>query len=271
MRPEYPFVYLDAELPLLYAHRGYSKRAPENTLAAFEAARSAAIPGVELDVHRARSGELVVIHDFNLKRITGEDLVVEECDLSTLRSLDAGAWFGASFAGERIPLLSEVFDTLADAVYYDVEIKSRGVEDHGLASALVELIRAKRLAHRCLISSFNPYAVRAAKRLALEIPTAIIYSNDREIVPFLRHGEGRFISGCQVLKPDFRKITPWGMFVNQRLLGYPVITWTVDDVRLAERLLRCGATGLISNDPEPLLPLTEGDWRSRFRAVRRDR
>ena len=263
MRPEYPLVYLDAHVPLLYAHRGYSKRAPENTLAAFGAALSASIPGVELDVHRCRSGELVVVHDFNLKRISGEDLVVEECDLPTLRSLDAGAWFGAPFTGERIPLLSEVFDTLADRVYYDIEIKSRAVDDSGLASALVELVRTRRLAHRCLISSFNPYAIRAAKRLAPEIPTAIIYSNGREIVPFLRHGEGRFISGCQVLKPDYRKITPAGMFINRRMLGYPVITWTVDEPAIARRLLARGVTGLISNDPGPLLSLTEGDLRSR--------
>jgi len=271
VRPEYLSVYLDAHVPLLYAHRGYSKRAPENTLAAFAAALSASIPGVELDVHRARSGELVVIHDFNLKRITGEDLIVEECDLPTLRSLDAGAWFGAPFAGERIPLLSEVLDTLSDRVYYDIEIKSRAVDDSSLASALVGLIRAKRLTRRCLISSFNPYALRAAKRLAPEIPTAVIYSNDREILPFLRHGEGRFISGCQVLKPDRRKITPVGMFVNQRMLGYPVITWTVDDAGVADRLLKRGVTGLISNDPEPLLALTEGDWRHRKRVGRRDR
>ncbi len=270
MRPEQLSAHLDAQLPLLFAHRGYAKRAPENTLAAFAAARSASIPGVELDVHRARSGELVVVHDFNLKRITGEDLLVEECDIATLKSLDAGAWFGERFRGERLPLLSELFDALADTVYYDIEIKSRLREDDGLAQELVGLIRGRRLARRCLISSFNPYAIRAARRLAPEIPTAIIYSSDREVLPFLRHGEGRFISGCPILKPDFRKVTPMGMFLNQRVLGYPVITWTVDEPETAERLLERGVAGLISNDPAPLLALTEGGSRSRSRAERRD-
>ena len=86
----------------------------------------------------------------------------------------------------------------------------------------------------------------------------VIAVNDREVPFFLRHGEGRFISSCQVLKPDYRKVTAFGMFVNQRILGYPVIAWTVDDPEAARIAIARGATGLISNDPANLLSLTRG-------------
>lgn len=252
-----PAIYAGAQLPLLFAHRGYSSRAPENTLSAFRAARDAGIPGVELDVHRCASGELVVIHDHNLERLSGTQGIVEKEDWKRLKTLDVGGSFASRFKGERIPLLEEVFEELGDSVYYDIEIKNEGDEPGPLERDLIDLIRSHRLADRSLISSFNPYTIRMVKSIDGSIPTAIIYSSDRS-VPFpLRHGEGRFISHCDVLKPSKKKMKPWPLFINQMLLGYPVITWTVDSPDLAARILKFNVTGVISNDPEPMLELSE--------------
>lgn len=257
-----PAVYEDARLPLLFAHRGYSSRAPENTLAAFRAARDAKIPGVELDVHRCATGEIVVIHDHELDRLSGTTGLVERESWESLRALDVGSSFSADFKGERIPLLEEVFDELGDSVYYDIEVKNRGDDEPGpLERDLVDLIRAHSLSGRCMISSFNPYPLKLAKTLAPEIPTAIIYSNDRSVPFILRRGEGRFISGCDVLKPSKNKMKPWPLFFNQMLMGYPIITWTVDSVEAASRLLKLNATGIVSNDPEPMLALPEYGYR----------
>lgn len=251
-----PAVYEGASLPLLFAHRGYSSRAPENTLAAFAEARRAGIPGVELDVHRCATGELVVIHDHELGRLAGVEGTVEKESWSSLRALDVGSSHSSAHAGERIPLLEEVFDLLGDQVYYDIEIKNRGDSEPGpLERDLVDLIHSRGLVGRCLVSSFNPYPIRLFKSLDKAIPTAIIYSSERGVPFVLRRGEGRFVSGCDVLKPDKRKMKPWPLFINQMVMGYPVITWTVDDVDLAERLLALNITGIISNDPEPMLHL----------------
>ena len=97
---------------LLFGHRGYSAIAPENTLAAFRSLIDHQIPGVELDVHLSRDGNVVVIHDGNLKRTTGKDSLVQECTAAQIRTLDAGLWFGEKFKGEKIPLLGEVFALL---------------------------------------------------------------------------------------------------------------------------------------------------------------
>lgn len=256
-RARNPAIFDGARLPLLFAHRGYSSRAPENTIAAFAAAREAGIPGVELDVHRCATGELVVIHDHDLRRLSGTDGVVEREGLASLRKLDVGSWFDGSFAGERIPLLEEIFETLGESVYYDIEIKNREDEPGPLERELVDLIRDRGLARRCLVSSFNPYTIRLVKALDAQLPTAIIYSSDPS-VPFpLRHGEGRFIAHCDVLKPSMKKMKPWPLFINQMLMGYPVITWTVDSPEVAEHILKLNVTGVISNDPAPLLALPE--------------
>lgn len=250
-------IYPGARLPLLFAHRGYSSRAPENTLAAFDAARKAGIPGIELDVHRCASGELVVIHDHDLARLTGHTGTVEEESWSSLSKLDAGSWKGDRFRGERIPLLSEVFDLLDGELYFDIEIKSRGDAPGPLENQLVELIRKRGLSDRCIISSFDPRTIALTKKLAPEIPTAIIYSGERWVPVGLRHGQGRYISHCSILKPHHAKVRPLPQLLNSTIMGYPVITWTVDDLEVAKRCLRAGATGLISNDPEPLRSLPE--------------
>src|SRR4029453_13086438 len=92
--------------PLVLGHRGASADAPENTLAAFRLARAQGADGVELDVRRCATGEVVVIHDGDARRTAGAPLRIAEAPLAALRALDAGAWKGERFRGERIPLLA---------------------------------------------------------------------------------------------------------------------------------------------------------------------
>src|SRR5512138_815337 len=89
--------------PLVLGHRGASADAPENTLAAFRLALEQGADGVELDVWRCRTGEVVVLHDEDTRRVAGSPLRVREATLAELRALDVGAWKGPGFRGERIP------------------------------------------------------------------------------------------------------------------------------------------------------------------------
>src|SRR2546423_620647 len=96
--------------PLLWAHRGASAEAPENTLAAFSLAHEQGADGVELDAQRCASGEVVVLHDDSLVRTTGFGALVTHASWSVMRTLDAGSWKSERFRGERIPLLAEVLE-----------------------------------------------------------------------------------------------------------------------------------------------------------------
>jgi glycerophosphoryl diester phosphodiesterase len=235
--------------PYLFAHRGYSKIAPENTLAAFQEALSRKIPGVELDIHLCRSGELVVTHDDNLIRVTGTDGIVENLDYSEMKKLDAGKWKDSKFTGERLPLLQDVFDLLGSNVYYDIEIKSRKTARTGIETKLFELIKLYKLEERCIVSSFNPMPLKYFKQSSSQIPTAIIYSVTDELPWYLRHGEGKWIASADILKPEYVKINKTSMFVNNTIGRRPILPWTIDDPEEAARLISLGVNGIISNDP----------------------
>src|SRR4029077_5147965 len=96
--------------PLVIAHRGASGTCPENTLAGFRRAAELGAPMVELDVQLTRDGEGVVIHDVTLDRTTDGSGPVADHPRAEIERLDAGAWFGPTFRGERVPTLARVLD-----------------------------------------------------------------------------------------------------------------------------------------------------------------
>lgn len=242
----------NAPRPLVFAHRGYSSRAPENTMAAFRAAATNGVAGIELDIHRCRSGELVVSHDENLKRVTGREVTIADADLDAIRELDAGSWFSPEFASERIPLLREVLVEFSRTFYFDIEIKHHTNHDDSLETDLGRMILEFGIVGRTVVSSFDPLAIGHFKRLFPTIPTAIIYSSHKDVPALLRLGEGRFLSLCDALKPHFRRVSSFTAFFDRKIGHYPIIPWTVDDPGEARRLVELGVDGVISNDPAAL-------------------
>lgn len=236
--------------PFIFGHRGYSSRAPENSMAAFRECKAAGIPGLELDVHLTSDGGVVIIHDHSLERTAGAPGRVEEKTLEELCRLDIGSWYSPQFAEERIPSLRSLFEAFGDVFYYDIELKDEVHGDSGLAAAVLAEIRRAGLAHRCFISSFNPYPLMQVKKLEPKVPTAIIYSTDKGVPPILRHGLGRFIAAADIQKPAYRQAGPAVSSWFRKVEGRMVIPWTVDDAETGKRLLAGGADGLISNDPE---------------------
>ncbi len=245
----------DFPKPLLFAHRGLSSVCPENTMAAFRAAREAGIPGIELDVHLTKDGKLVVFHDDTTQRIVAgsggptEAISIEGADYAALSGLDIGVWKGPAFAGERMPLLGDVLEEFGATQYFDIEIKSRTAGDTGLERLLAKAIADQRMEGRCLVSSFNPFALRRFKAFSPDIPTAVIWSRSTELYWFLRHGEGRWIGKVDALKPE------QGLLRRKRILASlrpPLLPWTVDSRADAQKLIAFGAAGIISNRPRDL-------------------
>jgi glycerophosphoryl diester phosphodiesterase len=257
----HPAILPDFPRPLLFAHRGLSSRFPENTLAAFKAAKDRGVPGIELDVHLAQGGRLLVFHDDTTRRIPG-GLVhqVETADFDVLRSLDIGAWKGPQFSGQTMPLLDEVLEELGKDMYFDIEIKSRTIKDDGLEARLAACLKAHAMKQRCIVSSFNPFSLRRFKTLESGIPTALIWTDRTELHWFLRRGEGRLIAGVDILKPERhlapRIFAPRILAPLQLRRALPVLPWTVDQADEGASLLELGALGLISNDPEIHIPAT---------------
>jgi len=240
--------------PLVFAHRGVSSEAPENTMAAFALAKEKGIPGVELDIHLTADGKLVVIHDHSTKRVApGTDLNLEASTVAELKKVDIGSWKGAQFKAERPPLLSELFEELGKDLYFDVEIKSGKADDRGLEAALVKVLADSGMdASSIIVSSFNPFAIKRFKALCPTVPTAIIYCIDKGVPWYLRHGEGRWIAGADVLKPKYTQATSAGLAWSRLVGGRAMIPWTIDDPAEAARVLAIGCAGVISNMPHRL-------------------
>ncbi len=243
--------------PLLLGHRGCSKAAPENTLAAFQKLLENRIPGVELDVQLCKSGEIIVLHDLNLQRTAGLNAPACEMELKAIKELDAGSWFDESFADEKIPTMDEVFDLLGQKMFYDIEIKNAGKTSGELERKLIDMIRKRNLQKHVVVSSFNPFAVREVRKIAPELNTAIIYSNSKSLPWYLHNGEGRYLCKPNTLKPDSRKLNRFTVFAEKKLRGYNIMTWTVDNISAAEKLMALGVDGIISNVPEKLIQLFE--------------
>ncbi len=231
--------------PLVLGHRGASAEAPENTLAAFRLAMVQGADGVELDVWRCATGEVVVVHDENLSRVAGAPLRVPDSPLAALRALDVGAWKGERFRGERIPLLAEVLDALPGAVV-NVELKSRDGRDLSLAHAAADVIWKKGAGSRVVVSSFD-WRLLAAFRLASpDVAAGLLFDGTRawRLRTFLgiRTLRPAAVHPDRALATDAR-IRRW----SER--GLAVNVWTVDEPADAERLARAGAAALITNTP----------------------
>lgn len=238
--------------PVLFAHRGCSLKAPENTMSAFELAKEYGIPGIELDVQMCKSGELIVFHDFNFSRIGGRDEKTTDLTWAEIRTLDAGKALEGVYVEEKIPLLSEVFEHFGSAFIFDIEIKHRDRTPHAIEEKVVQLIRQFDLSGRCVVSSFNPFSIKEIHAIAPSIPTAIIYAKDAEVPAALRRGGGRFLASPVILKPHMDQVNKWTMFHRNKIGGYPVIPWTVDTREEAAALLSLGVSGIVSNCPEEL-------------------
>ena len=165
---------LAAHLPLVAAHRGASRFAPENTMASFQKAVALGARAIELDVRLTADDEVVVVHDHGLRRTTTGQGQVGDRTWSEVRALDAGSRFDSAFADERVPRLDDVLSWAKDRVWLNIELKPATGDDGRLARRVVDVVRDLSMTDGCLVMSFDHVAVEAAKAMAPEILGLVI-------------------------------------------------------------------------------------------------
>ena len=237
--------HLPVSRPLVLGHRGASADAPENTMAAFRLALEQGADGVELDVWRCGTGEVVVHHDADTLRTAGQARRISSASFGELRRLDVGAWKGERFRGERIPLLAEVLEALPGAAV-NIELKSSGLPHLALARAVLRVMLDAVAEERCIVSSFD-YAVLGAFRVAAPaVASGVLFAADR-------YWRARELAGTLLLRP--RAVHPERTLMTPERArawaarGLAVNVWTVDDPEEVERLCRLGAAAVITNRP----------------------
>lgn len=152
----------------LIAHRGYSSKYPENTLASIEAALSAGAKFVECDIQMMADDEFILMHDNNLKRSSGINKSVFSLTSSTIRNFQADYYsvFSGQFSGIKITLLDHalsLFKQFPDATFL-IEIKEDSLNEYGVEHVMKKLLsQLKSIKDRCYIISFNTEAIEYTK------------------------------------------------------------------------------------------------------------
>ncbi|SDL37936.1 glycerophosphoryl diester phosphodiesterase [Geoalkalibacter ferrihydriticus] len=222
----------------LWAHRGASACAPENTLAAFRLAEAQGADGVELDVHLSRDATPLVIHDDTLERTTNGRGAVADMGTRELRRLDAGRWFSPAFSREPIPLLVEVLEWAADRVALNLELKNRRTGE-------VVLRLLNDYPHcKVLVSSFDHRLLKTLRSAAPQLPLGFLCESR-----FWRLALRRAIAaGAHSLHPR-QDLVSASLVRAVRDAGLAIYPWTVDETKRAGKLLRLGVDGLFTNQP----------------------
>jgi glycerophosphoryl diester phosphodiesterase len=233
--------------PLIIAHRGSSASAPENTLAAFLLAAEQGADAIELDVDLTRDGYVVVMHDATVDRTTDGQGRVADLTLDEIRRLDAGAWKAAAFKGQRVPLLEEVMEGVGRRVLINVEIKGMSLRGHGLEEKVAVLLERHGLIDRAIISSFNPFALRRAKRINPRLACGLIYAPDSPLL--LRAAWlAPLIPGLNARHPHHSQVNP-GIVAQFHARGLAVNVWTVNQAGIARAMAQAGVDGIMGDDP----------------------
>jgi glycerophosphoryl diester phosphodiesterase len=257
--------------PLVYAHRGGAALRPENTLAAFDHGMRLGADGLELDVHLARDGVVVVHHDATLERTTGSRGAVGDYTADELAAVDAGYWFspgidGGSPAeypfrgqGMGVPTLSAVLARYPSARLI-IELKSNDPE---LARRTIEVVRRADAVDRVALGSFHWRVLHEARTCEPRIPTGAAREETRWALyrSYVRWPLGRTrYRELQVPEQSGATTIVTPRFIaHAHRAGLPVKVWTVNAAADMRRLLAWGADAIISDRPDVAVDVVR-DW-----------
>ncbi len=242
----------ELQKPIIFAHRGASKHAPENTIAAFDLAYSIGAPAIELDTMLSKDGIPVVIHDRTVDRTTNGSGKVNKFRAEELSKLDAGSFFSQEFKGEPVPLLRDVLVRFKGKLFINIELKNYHAPLDDLPLRVVELVKEIEIQDSILFSSFLPLNLIRIRRLLPRAKTALLL------------GEGlywRILSKriFSYLSPEY--IHPYLSYINPEFIknehihGRHVNVWTANDPDQVMNFVKWGIDGLITDDPEKLIKL----------------
>jgi glycerophosphoryl diester phosphodiesterase len=237
----------------IVAHRGASRDAPENTIAAFELAWKQGADAIEGDFYLTKDKRIVCIHDSSTKRTAGKNLSVAKSTLAELRKLDVGKWKGAKWAGQRIATLQEVLAIVPAGKRLLIEIKC-GPEIVPFLKKVLDASRLKR--QQIIIISFNTKVIAQAKKqlpkhkafwltgFRKDKKTGSWTQSRKKVLDTLKeiHADGL---DCQAVPAAVDR-----SFMSElQRRGLELHVWTVDDVKTARYFQQLGAASITTNRP----------------------
>jgi glycerophosphoryl diester phosphodiesterase len=268
-----------AEPPTVIAHRGASAYAPENTLASVDKAAELGIGWVENDVQRTKDGELVVLHDDNLKRTTDVEEVfpdrapwkVKDFTAAEIARLDAGSWFSPTYADARVPTLEQFVERLE--LHHQkllLEIKNPDLYP-GIERQTLQVLDNSgwldphHLANRLIVQSFSADSMRTVHKLKPAVKTGFLGTpSTADLAGYARFADQINPSHSSISRGYVASVHA---FTGPHGRPLEVFTWTVNDADTARLVAGYGVDGIITNNPDVVRDAVSDDPESARKPV----
>lgn len=230
---------------LIWAHRGASGYAPENTLVAFEKAIELGADGIELDVQMTKDGQLVIIHDETVNRVSNAKGKVKDYTYDEIKELNVNKKF-PEYGSVRVPRLEEVYELMKNTnLTINVELKNGIVFYENLEERVLDLTKKMGLSERTIYSSFNHYSVMKLKKIEPSVNTGFLYEDGYMDMP-----EYAQKHGVNALHPAFYNLQYPNFIKKCMEKGIKIRPWTVNTMEDMRMLCDQGIDAIITNYPD---------------------
>jgi len=235
----------------IIGHRGFASQYPENSLVGFTKAAELGVDGIELDLHLTKDGEVVVMHDETIDRMTNGSGAIAEMTLAELDQYRLKNGVAFTTSDERIPTLKDVFAALEPYPHLlvNLEIKTHIFLYKGIEEKVLDIVAAQKIKRPIIYSSFHLPTLVRVKRLDAKAETAWITS---QLVPHIA-------DFCATLGLDGIHPRKNIYFANESLFAdlNGVRPWTVNSRKDISKLLQAGVAAIITKYPERALRIRQ--------------
>lgn len=230
----------------IFAHRGASGYAPENTLEAFALAIRQGADGIELDVQLSSDGVPVVIHDETVDRVTDKTGYVKDYTLQELKELTVLRNKFPAYSQSKIPTLKEVLEAVKPSgIQVNIELKTGIYWYPDIEKKVAAIVEETGMKDRIVYSSFNHYSVQRLKEIVPDAETAYLYSD--VILNVEEYAKDTKVDG---LHPAVYHVKMADFLEEYKKSGLKVRVWTVNEEADMKELIEAGITAVITNYPD---------------------
>jgi len=242
------FSVLQAQVEII-AHRGASSIAPENTVTSANLAWKLGADAVELDIYLSKNNRIMVMHDGNTKRTSGEDYIIKNTNSKILRKLDVGSFKDVKYKGEKIPFLKEMIATVPKDKELVIELKC-GSE---VLPYLKKVVKSSGKQGQMILIGFDWKTIVEAKKVFPDNKCYWLSSKKEGLSEKMQEAAQNKLDGVDL----YSSIIDEKTMQLSKQLNLDVIAWTVDSPDEMKRLISLGVKGITTNKPEYLKSLLQ--------------
>lgn len=237
---------------MIWAHRGASAYAPENSMEAFKLAYEMCADGIELDVHQTKDGYLVVAHDETVDRCSNGSGYIIDKNLSELLELDFSNG-RRNYSNTRIPTLDQVLSFIkSSGMTLNIEVKNGIVIYKGIEEKILDLVAKYGLDNKVIYSSFNHHSLKVIKTLNPQAQIGVLYS-EAMVDPYIY---AKHLNATSI-HPYYQTLMLPGTIEGCKNHGIKIHTWTVDKQDHIIWMLNEEVDAIITNHPDIAIKLRD--------------